>query len=117
MSYTTMEDLCKNRKYRKRIRKNAVINVRCTEEDKKRIGNKANKKEVSVGTYVVDCAIAGLERKSSKEKKRVTKLVSQQQELNDMYADIKNRTEPFSPEEVMEIVKKIERGVRGLWDF
>lgn len=115
MNYKTMEDICKNKKYRKRIRKNAVINVRYTEEDKKRIANKADKKEVSVGTYVVDCAIAGLERKSSKEKKRVTKLVSQQQELNDMYTDIQNRTEPFTPEEVMEIVEKIERSVRDLW--
>lgn len=108
-----------NNKYEnhKKTQKDIIISIRCSEEEKNRISNKAIKKGESVSRYMLDCAIAGLERKSPKEKKRVTRSVKQQQEFNDICDEIKNRTEPFTPEEVMDIIKKIERGARDLWRY
>ena len=108
-----------NNKYEKlkKISKDSIISIRCTEEEKNKISNKAIKKGKSVSKYIVDCAIAGLERKSSKEKKRVTSSVKQQQEFNDICDEIKNRTEPFTPEEVMDIIKNFERSARDIWQY
>lgn len=65
--------------------KNETISIRVSVEEKRRIKEKARKENKSISGYVADAAIAGLERKNSRDKKRVVQMVKNQEILNDVF--------------------------------
>lgn len=68
----------------KRETKTELLTIRCTVKEKDHIRNKAKEKNINLGTYILDSAIAGLERKNYKEKKRLKRKVEMQELLNEI---------------------------------
>ncbi len=92
--------------------KSETITVRVTNEEKKRIKEKAMKERKKTSEYMVDAAMAGLERRSSKDKKRVMQMVKNQEMINSLFSLLK---EKGASEELMENVYKLVEGENRLW--
>ena len=92
--------------------KDQTISIRESAEEKRRIKEKARKENKSTSEYVADAAIAGLERKNSRDKKRIVQMVRNQETLNDIFRLAKEM------EMEGDIYKKIEELMKGeneLW--
>ena len=94
-------------------RKSNTITIRCTEKEKSILQKKAKAQGKSVSEYLVDNGIAGAERRSSREKRRIGKLVENQELLNQLFDCIDRKA---SREEMREIFQKILEGEQRLWD-
>lgn len=64
-----------------KVAKDEIITIRCTRKEKERIKRKAEEKNKNVGNYMLDAAFAGLERRSSKDKKRIVRMIVKQENL------------------------------------
>ena len=94
------------------IGKDQTISIRVSAEEKWRIKEKARKESKSTSEYVADAAMAGLERKNSKDRKRIVQMVRNQETLNDIFRLAKEM------EMEGEFYKKIEELMKGenkLW--
>ena len=56
--------------------KDATITARVTKEEKEKIKKRAEKEGKSASQYMTDAALAGMERRSSKDMKRVRILIN-----------------------------------------
>lgn len=72
--------------------KNETITVRVTSEEKQKIKKQAEKEKKSASQYMTDAALAGMERRSSKDKKRVQVLINNQNILNDIFTILQGET-------------------------
>ncbi len=97
---------------RERVWRDETITARVTAEEKKRIKEKAQKEGKSASLYVTDAAMAGLERRSSKDKKRVQTLINNQNILNDIFKMLQN--EKVSGE-FKEKIDELAEGENRLW--
>ena len=64
--------------------KKATIVARCTENEKKQILKQAKKSDKSDSRYVLDCAIAGTERRKDKVKQITTMCIEMQEQINQL---------------------------------
>lgn len=67
------------------LRRDVTISVRVSREERERIRKKAAREEKTTSEYVLDSAMAGLERRNSKDRKRIGHLIRNQEILNDIY--------------------------------
>lgn len=95
-----------------RVSKNATITIRVTGEEKMRIKEKAAKEGKSASEYTADAAIAGMERRRSKDKKRIVQMVKNQEMINDIFKLVK---EEGCQEELVEKLNKLVEGENRLW--
>ena len=72
--------------------KSESITIRCTPKEKERIKRKAESKNINIGNYVLDSALAGLERRTTKERKRAVRMVERQEEYNHLYRKLMTNT-------------------------
>lgn len=63
-------------------RRSEVIQVRITQDEKNRIKNKANAKNQTVSDYARDCCIAGFERRSTRDRRRIKHDIEQLEAKN-----------------------------------
>lgn len=102
-------------KQNKNITNDTNIVIRCTTKDKDRIKNKADSLNVSLSQYMLDASIAGTEKKSVKEHRRIRNLIDRTEvvmELNrikDIYTGKKSVSIP------MDMLEKIVSMEEELW--
>lgn len=65
-------------------RKKSTIVARVTKEEKDKINKKAKALSKSESKYILDCCMAGLERKSDKQKKMIGVSVVLQEDVNQL---------------------------------
>ena len=94
------------------IGKDETITIRVSAEEKRRIKEKARKENKSISGYVADAAMAGLERKSSRDKKWIVIMVKNQEILNDIY---RMAYENELDGEVYEKLEEMMKGENELW--
>lgn len=95
-----------------RVSKNTTITIRVTSEEKIRIKEKAAKEGKSASEYTADAAMAGLERRRSKDKKRIIQMIENQEVINDIFKLVK---EEHGQEELLEKINKLVEGENRLW--
>lgn len=95
-----------------KVSKDATITIRVTCEEKMRIKEKAAKEGKSASEYTTDAAMAGLERKRSKDKKRIAQMIKNQEMINDIFKLVK---EGHGQEELLEKINKLVEGENRLW--
>lgn len=91
--------------------KTEFMSVRCTHKQKEVIEKRAKKIEKSLSEYMIDCAIAGTERKRNKDKKRAVKLIQKQEKINEIMRHLESKEELSASEQ---IIKKL-LGEIDLW--
>lgn len=92
--------------------KDETITARATAEEKKKIKKQAEKENKSASQYMLDAALAKLERRSSKDKKRVRALMDNQNILNDIF---KRLQEESISEELYKKIVELAEGEYKLW--
>lgn len=95
-----------------KVSKDATITIRVTHEEKMRIKEKAEKEGKSASEYTADAAMAGLERRRSKDKKRMVQMIENQELINDIYKLVKKEN---GQEELLEKINKLVEGENRLW--
>jgi len=96
------------------VSKDHTISIRVSAEDKRKIKEKAKSKNRSMSDYVADAAIAGFERKNSRDKKRIVRMVKNQDILNDIFRLAKEtEVEDKLYEKFMELME----GENELWQY
>ncbi len=94
------------------LSKDTTVTIRLTQEQKKKIQKKAGKRGMTTSTYMKETAMAGLERRCSRDKRRVAGMVKRQEVLNEIYVLVKkDRVQ----DEVREAVEKLLEEEAGLW--
>ena len=91
--------------------KDQTICIRVSGEEKRRIKEKAAGENKSVSEYVADAAMAGLERRNSRDRKRVAELVKRQDILN----GISRLAETTADEELRKKLAELMEGEKKLW--
>lgn len=102
MSRTKRADICKD----------ATITVRISREEKDRIKKKAAKDNKTASEYILDAAMAGLERRSNKDKKRIMQMIENQEILNDIFEFAEKMD---MPEELYAKIEELMKGENRLW--
>lgn len=92
--------------------KDVAITARVTKEEKEKIKKQAKKEGKSASQYVIDAALAGMERRSSKDKKRAGILADNQNILNDIF---KLLLDESIPKELCEKIVELAEGENKLW--
>ena len=70
--------------------KKAVLIARCTESEKNQVHRQANKEGKSESKYILDCAIAGSERRTDKIKHMKTMQIELQEQINQLSYIVKD---------------------------
>lgn len=97
-----------------RERKGEIITVRCTRREKETLKRYAERKGRKVGGILLDCGMAGLERKREKDKRRAEMLVVRQQHLNGNYLRYALCTDN---EEILELLYTAMNEGQKEWEF
>lgn len=101
-----------NRMKRTDICKDKTISVRVSREEKERIKKKAAKDNKTASEYMLDAAMAGLERRSSKDRKRIVQMIENQEILNDIFEFAEKMD---MPEELYVKIEELMKGENRLW--
>lgn len=101
---------------RSSLRKDKVITIRCSENERKQIERKAENIGKSVSSYVLDCSMAGLERKKDKDKKRIKQMIQNTEICNQIHKKLKE-SEADIPEDIKCMIDLLMKGVDQLWQF
>ncbi len=92
--------------------KDATITARVTKEEKEKIKKRAEKEGKSASQYMTDAALAGMERRSSKDMKRVRILINNQNIFNDIYRILQDGS---VSEELCEKIDELAEEENKLW--
>lgn len=101
------------------MKKSCRINVRCTEEQMKKITNKANKAGLSISEYALKSMLNGRSRVRKVKEENVRQIVQLQQSLN----FIENKTQKGMDQGIEEMeaiyegIIELQEGVDGLWNL
>lgn len=101
-----------NRRKKADTCKDTTISVRVSYAEKDRIKKKAAKEDKTASEYMLDTAIAGLERRSSKDRKRIVQMIKNQEILNDIYEFAEKMD---MPEELYAKIEELMEGENKLW--
>ena len=96
-------------------RKDTTITIRCSSEEKEKIARKAEKEGQSISNYMLDTAMAGLERRKNQKKKIVRYMVESQQVKNEMYQYLQSEQE-CDKQKVLVFLNKIAEKENKLWE-
>lgn len=89
--------------------KDTTLIARCTESEKERIQRKAKSLNKSQSEYILDCCMAGTERKSDKLKKLLVREIKVTEELNQLHYLIEKYEEKLPKKFKDEINEEIIR--------
>ena len=90
-------------------KKKENIVARCTKEEKDRISRKAKAVGKSESRYILDCCIAGTERKSDKFKKILIQQVQVTEEINQLRYIMEKNKAMISPDCYLEVVDQVNK--------
>lgn len=96
-------------------RKDETITVRCTAKEKGKLREMAEKREKSVGRYLLDNGMAGKERNREKDKRVIWFLTELTQQMDACYVYI--QSDVFEREIMKEKLDKVMKGVDRLWEI
>lgn len=94
--------------------KNMIITMRCSETEKEMINRKAFQMDKSFSQYVLDSAMAGCERKSDRDKKRLEIMMSIQEKQNEIQMYI--RSKECNLETVKNMLTELQEKMNKLWE-
>ena len=94
-------------------KKTEIITIRCTKSEKGKIERKSEQKHQCVSAYMLDCSIAGLERRRVKDRDRLILMVERQEQMN---ALMKRNGDSITKEEALSMLVELVQGERALWD-
>lgn len=77
-----------NIKKQKDQKKDQMVTIKCTSQQKKQLMQMAQQKDISVSEYVLEGVLTGKEHQCRKNKIDTTQMVMQQENLNDMLKNI-----------------------------
>lgn len=97
-------------------KKEANISVRCSQKEKAMIERKAKAKGKSTSAYMTDCSLAGLERKSDRNRKNITKMIVYQAKLNSLAEDLRSNQMEVSRADMLGVIKELMEGEIKLWE-
>lgn len=98
-------------------KRNQIISIRCMETDKSAIENKAKKVGKTTSEYVLDCAIAGLERRKDRDRKRVVKMIEVTELMNQICSVMEKKLQDENVSDVRNLVENMKKEVAGLWQY
>lgn len=96
--------------------KDTTMTVRMTMVEKERIKKKAEKDEKTASVYMLDTAMAGLERNSSKIKKITAQMVKNQECINRIFEKMKEM-DISDTNELYEKISELMEGENKLWEY
>lgn len=94
--------------------KNMIITMRCSEAEKEMINRKAFQMDKSFSQYVLDSAMAGCERKTDRDKKRLEIMMNIQEKQNEMQMYI--RSKECDLETVKNMLIELQEKMNKLWE-
>lgn len=98
-----------------RCKKKTTITIRCSEESKKCLMEKAEKSGKSLSCYLLDTGIAGVESKQSGKKRMVKALVELTEPVNAFYDYLQLGN--LEKGDLKEKLDSIVEGVGRLWEI
>lgn len=101
---------------RSSLKKDKVITLRCSDKEREQLESKAKNLGKSVSSYVLDCSIAGLERKKDKDKKRIKQMIQITEICNQIYKRLKD-SDADIPEDIKCMIDLLMKGAEQLWQF
>lgn len=93
-------------------KKTEVISLKCTKLEKDKLEQGASKKDKSLSSYVLEGALAGRERQSTRDKRYTTHIVIEQEMLNELYKII-----PANGETMKTYWEKMAKEAQKIWEF
>lgn len=94
------------------LTKDVTVTIRMTREEKNRIKEKAEKRDMSTSAYMKETAMAGLERRRSRDRKKVIQMVERQEMLNDIQRRMEQKD---TPDEVRRMMEELLEKEKELW--
>ena len=101
------------------MKKSCRINVRCTEEQMKKIMNKAEKASLSISEYALRSMLNGRSRVRKVKEESARQIVQLQQSLNLIESETKKGMIQgiMGMEDIYEGIIEIQEEVDGLWNL
>ena len=93
-------------------RKTAMISVRCREDEKRKIEQKADRMGISESKLIEEAIEVVLKRKTRSDKNKVKTLVEMQETMNQMVRDLGDEQDEYR----MQLLGLMERTI-NLWEF
>ena len=95
-------------------KKTEIICNRCTKNEKEILERKAKSQGKSISEYIIDSALAGAERRTIKDKKRIAQMVRCQEQCN----ILQNCIHTDAPkQQIQKEIQKLNEEVLMLWDY
>lgn len=94
--------------------KDASITIRCTSKEKEMIERKAKSVDKSTSEYLIDCGMAGLERRRDKDRRRMRQMVENTEAVNEFYCVLQKQD---TNSELYEYGRKILEGESKQWQY
>lgn len=96
-------------------KKTSTITIRCTPSQRSKMQQKADDRGMSLGSYMVDCGVAGCQTRGAYKKRVMCEIVTLQQICNDMNECLNRNDESIPKQDVEEILFKLKTEVGKLW--
>lgn len=100
---------------REKDKKNQTMIFRCSESEKELINKKAREKGKTPSQYILDSAIAGVERRRDREEKKMQVMIENLEKKNNFAKYLKS--EDCDLEKVREMYMELEEGEKRLWEY
>ena len=94
--------------------KNMIITMRCSETEKEMINRKAFQMDKTFSQYVLDSAMAGCERKTDRDKKRLEIMMNIQEKQNEIQMYIHSKE--CNLETVKNMLIELQKRMSRLWE-
>lgn len=93
-------------------KKTEYITLRCTKKEKELLERKSKNQEKALSEYVLDCAIAGTERRRCKDRKHIVRTIENQEIINGIHKSL------FESKDFGNVGQMICKEIEGvnLWD-
>ena len=95
-------------------KKTEIICNRCTKNEKEILERKAKSQGKTISEYMIDSSMAGAERRSAREKKRIAQMVRCQEQCN----VLQNCILTDAPkQQIQREIQKLNEEMLMLWDY
>lgn len=98
-------------------RKDKIITIRCNEKERDMLERKAKQQEKSLSEYMLDSGMAGVERRRTRDRKRVQQMIENQETLNDLFLILEDMPEGQVPDEIRKKIEDTMEGEGRLWRY
>lgn len=98
-------------------RKDKTITIRCSEKERDMLERKAKQQEKSLSEYMLDSGMAGVERRRTRDRKRVQQMIENQEALNDLFLILEDIPEDQVPDVIRKKIEDTMEGEERLWRY